>query len=1234
MEIATREPEPGTAGIGREPEPGAARVGREPEPGAARIGREPEPGTARVWPGTELNAHHAGPSTAPDADAHHAAPGAGPGRISLRQPLVRALAVRLALAKGEAVADDVLVRDLWGDAELARPSARLRVLASRLRGALGEESAALARTAAGFRLDAVADDLAEVTNRVAELETARRAGRWAEVHAAADAALNCWRGDPLQDLPDLPFVVAEQQRLESLCVELRLDWVESGLELGTGGIDDELERLIGKYPLHERLVRLAATAAVRAGDLQGALSRLDALRERLADELGIDPSPETAGLEHQLRNGGALAPARNPSTSASTPPPHQLPPTISLPQAHKAFVGRDREYAELLAQIAAPEAFGGHPLTSSGPQPSEGGQRPSGSDRTGVPNNESRPSDRTGVPNNGSRSSDRTGVLSDGLRHSHQAEVHHVDRERIGIVGDSADNGSSGLGRDQAGSSTDKVRAGDTAPYAKVVTLTGGPGVGKTRLAREVAWREGARGRRIGWVDLGPLGPSDSLVAVLAATLGVDGSSEDPLARCAEELTGGLLVLDNAEHLVDNTAALVEGLLKFGAGTSVIVTSQRLLRIPAEEERRLRPLAAAAAAELFCARSAAEPGPEVDAICAAVDRLPLAIELAAGLTRTLSVTQLAERIDNRLRLLVRGPRDAGIRHTSLRAALDWSHELLETPERVALRRLSVFAGGFTAEAAQAVIADPPTSTDNPTGPRTSTDDPTGPRTDPATAAMPSTPTDSATPTTAGDREVGPTRSPSSTPLADSAGADTSATVTAGTPTSGAAVPGSASSRSANLDTSANPTVPRESADAAPAPGTPLPDPTGAPVTDPPTDAGLVTADANAREVLPAEEVGAVLAELVERCVLTVESSAEGVRFRLLETVRDYALERLREAGEEELLRGRHVEWYGCFVRRYEGMGARNNTGVGAEEANLLAAIDWCLGEGAQAEKVSALVAPLWWYWPGRGLMVEASEWLERSLAVLPPDSDEYAAGLSTVASLTRNRGLITEARTIGERSLAAFRALGDEEKVTIGLMSLTRTCLAQGDMVATLAHAEEVEQRCRADDRVTRRARASALNYMGLAHRNLRHPAEATELFEAARDRWQEIEDFGGVAIAMENLAIVARQTGQHELAHRWAVESLRRARESAFSMGICGALESIACLAVAEGRAEEGLQLLAATEQHRTKLGLPVQVPDELADVAQARTTAYEALGSTADKIIESAQDLPLEELADRYLD
>ncbi|MGC4938322.1 BTAD domain-containing putative transcriptional regulator [Kribbella sp. DT2] len=1051
--------------------------------------------------------HQAGPTAQDTAPAASTPDSAG---IAVRQPLVRALAVRLALARGEAVSDEILVRDLWGDEELSRPSARLRVLASRLRGALGEESATLERTAAGFRLDAIAADLAEVERRVAELETARRTSRWPDVHTAAAAALDCWRGDPLEGLPDLPFVVAERQRLESLWVELRLDRVESGLEVGATGIDEELEQLIGKHPLHERPVRLAATAAVRAGDLQGALSRLSDLHERLADELGIDPSPETVALENQLRSGSAL-----------TPRFAQQPPiTVSLPQAHKAFVGRDLEYADLLAQVSG------------------------------------------------------------------------------------------------------------ESPYAGVVTLTGGAGVGKTRLAREVAWRESARGRRVGWVDLGPLGTSDSLVAVLAAILGVDGSSEDPLARCADELAGGLLVLDNAEHLVENTAALVEALLKFGEATSIIVTSQRLLRISAEEERRVGPLDAAAAAELFCDRSATDPGPEVDAICAAVDRLPLAIELAAGLTRTLSVAQLAERIDNRLRLLVRGPRDAGIRHTSLRAALDWSHELLETPERVALRRLAVFAGGFTAEAAHAVIADQPGLTPPSafTGSRPATPSPFSPGT-------------SAIPSALAERAVSEPAAPAerATSASTSAPAERATSASTSAPAKPAEQP---AQQPAQQPASISPA-------SATAPAAPFGNITAGAQADPRADSPAAASaspdagSADARtpsatglpDVLAPTDIAEILAELVERCVLTVEGGAEGIRFRLLETVRDYAFERLREAGEEEALRGRHVEWYGFFVRQFEGMGARNNTGVGAEEANLLAAVDWCLGEGTQAEKVSALVSPLWWYWPGRGLMLEASQWLERSLAELPPDSEEYAAGLSTLASLTRNRGLIPEARSIGERSLAAFRALGDEERVTIGLMSLTRTCLAQGDMVATLAHAEEVEQRCRADDRVTRRARASALNYMGLAHRNLRHAPQATALFEAARDHWQEIEDFGGVAIAMENLAIVARQTGQHELARTWAIESLRRARQSAFSMGMCGALESIACLAVAQGRPEEALQLLTATDTHRDKLGLPVQVPDELDDLASARATAYAALGRKAPHIADTARDLPLNTLADRYL-
>jgi len=889
--------------------------------------------------------------------------------VVVRQRLVRALAVRLALARGEAVADDILVRDLWGDEELARPAARLRVLASRLRGVLGDHAPALRRTAAGFSLDAAPADLVAVEKAMGPLDEARRSGDQARVHAAAAAALAHWRGDPLVDLNDVPFVVAEQRRLESLRLELQLAWIETGLSLNLATVRPELERLTTRHPLHERLVGLSAVALARAGDHQGALSRLDTLRRTLADELGIDPSPETVSLEQRLRQ----------DTSAAAAPVTK----VSLPQASKSFVGRGHEYAELLARVARPCA----------------------------------------------------------------------------------------------------------------VTLTGGPGVGKTRLAREVATSEQDRGREVNWLDLAPLGESDNLTAALIAALGVDGSGPDPMAICQEALSGALLVIDNAEHLVDAVVRLIEAIHWQTNGISIVVTSQRPLRLTGEEQHRVGPLTAEAGAELFCARSNAEPGPEVNTICAAVDCLPLGIELAAGLTRTLSVSQLAERIDNRLRLLVRGPRDAGLRHTSLRAALDWSHELLEKPARLTLRRLSVFAGGCTLAGAVEVLED---------------------------------------------------------------------------------------------------------------------------------------------DELPADSIPDLLAELSDRCLLTVETNPGGGRFRLLETVRDYAVDQLQSAGEEDDVRRRHVAWCTDLVKQFDRFGGQGDTfatnpHVSVEEANLLAAVDWCLGPGAEPEKVTAIVAPLWWYWPNRGLVTEASGWLRESLPAVPADSAEYAHGLNTLASLTRYSGAFDEARELGERCLAAFRALGDDAMITVALMALTRTCMAQNNMPATLAHAQEAERRSRVVDNPP--ARAAALNYMGLAHRNLGRPAEATELFAAALAEWEQINDGGGCSIAWENLSIVARQMGDLSKAREFALRSLWCARESDFPMGLCSALESLGCLAALGNRYEEAVRLLAAAGQHRIRLALPVQVPDENTDLEQAWQEVRSALGPAAYTLAEASRGLPLEPLADEYL-
>ncbi|TDD85935.1 BTAD domain-containing putative transcriptional regulator [Actinomadura rubrisoli] len=242
-----------------------------------------------------------------------------------------------------------------------------------------------------------------------------------------------------------------------------------------------------------------------------------------------------------------------------------------------------------------------------------------------------------------------------------------------------------------------------------LVTVVGEPGSGKSRLAVEVAREVAAAGRAVTLVELAPLRGEDAAVAALAAAAGVEGAAADPVAACAAALDGGLLVLDNAEHLVDQVAEAAGRLLDGARRLTVLVTSQRPLLIAGEEPYRLGPLDPSAAARLFEDRRVADAPSDpsvVGAICAAVDHLPLGVELAAGLTRTLTVRQLAERVDDRLRLLVGGRRDAGGRHASLRAALDWSHDLLPARERVLLRRVAVFSGGFSLEAAERVAAAP------------------------------------------------------------------------------------------------------------------------------------------------------------------------------------------------------------------------------------------------------------------------------------------------------------------------------------------------------------------------------------------------------------------------------------------------------------------------------------------------------------------------------------------------
>src|SRR5580658_1828168 len=268
---------------------------------------------------------------------------------------------------------------------------------------------------------------------------------------------------------------------------------------------------------------------------------------------------------------------------------------------------------------------------------------------------------------------------------------------------------------------------------ARLLTLTGPGGAGKTRLALAAA-RSARESFPAGvcWVELAQIEDAGIVGQALASRLGVpDTPGQDPAEAVAEYVADHqvLVVLDNCEHLAGATASLTENLLAACPALTVLATSREALGVEGELNWQVPPLslpragpgsgltasalAASDAVKLFEQRAQLvrpsfkvtdENAAQVASICQRLDGLPLAIELAAARMRILSSAQLAERLDDIFALLVGGARSAPPRHQALRATLDWSHDLLDAEERTVFRRLSVFASGFTLEAAERVAA--------------------------------------------------------------------------------------------------------------------------------------------------------------------------------------------------------------------------------------------------------------------------------------------------------------------------------------------------------------------------------------------------------------------------------------------------------------------------------------------------------------------------------------------------
>ncbi|OBF04231.1 transcriptional regulator [Mycobacterium sp. ACS4054] len=253
----------------------------------------------------------------------------------------------------------------------------------------------------------------------------------------------------------------------------------------------------------------------------------------------------------------------------------------------------------------------------------------------------------------------------------------------------------------------------------RLVTLTGAGGVGKTRLAVQVADEmESDFADGVWYVDLAPIAEADTVPVAATRALGLpDQAGRSTMDTLTRVIAGRhmLIVLDNCEHLIDACASLTAALLATCPAVTILATSREPIRVAGEVAWAVPSLSLAGeAVALFTDRARRvradfvvneENSETVSEICRRLDGIPLAIELAAARVRALSLVQILDSLHNRFRLLTGGARTAVRRQQTLRASVDWSHALLTEPERVLFRRAAVFMGGFDLDAAQAVCAD-------------------------------------------------------------------------------------------------------------------------------------------------------------------------------------------------------------------------------------------------------------------------------------------------------------------------------------------------------------------------------------------------------------------------------------------------------------------------------------------------------------------------------------------------
>jgi predicted ATPase/DNA-binding XRE family transcriptional regulator len=599
----------------------------------------------------------------------------------------------------------------------------------------------------------------------------------------------------------------------------------------------------------------------------------------------------------------------------------------------------------------------------------------------------------------------------------------------------------------------------------RLLTLTGPGGVGKTRLALEAARQAGNHfSGGVAFAGLAPLGDAALVVPTIARTLGLkeaeDRSIREALYSYLSEKRF-LLVVDNLEHLLEVVPEIV-ALVEACPGLTVLTTSRAPLRVRGEQEYPVGPLgmpdpsrtplvgavAGTPAVELFVDRAkAASPtfdltdanAAAVAAICWRLDGLPLALELAAARARFLGPTALLSRLDRALE--AGGARDLPERQRTMRSTLDWSHDLLHIPEKELFRRLSVFAGGWTLEAAEYVGA-----------------------------------------------------------------------------------------------------------------------------------AGSVEA----------EDVFAFLGNLVEQSLVVAEGIADGtVRYGMLEPVRQYALERLEESGEDEETRRRHAAFYLGMAREVGPELKGQDQPIFLEKleielGNLRTAISWSIGQG-EAQEVADSVWEWWTYWWLSGHLVEGRRLMLETLASDSEVSPTARARLLTLsATLGQGVGDLESSRQANEQSMELFRELGDEDGLYFAMGTSGLIALGQGQPEEALLTMESSGEH-RLELFGDKWSASAMFGFSATVALGLGDRAHARRLAERALALAREVGARELVAVSLPTLASTARSDGDLTLAARLFGEGLVLSAEIGDRTNVAYYLESLAEISAEENALHRAARLWGA---------------------------------------------------------